>query len=156
VFLPLAAEAGSVEAQCSLGKAYEIGEGVEANPVKAIRWYQKGMLSRILQNINTLSVLLSPAAEAGYVKAQYNLGKIFQNGDIVEANPFKAIEWYRKGMLSRTLRKNIDALSALLSPAAEAGCVGSQFYLKEMTKIWERKERIPVKVVEWLQKGMFT
>jgi uncharacterized protein len=98
VFLPLAAEAGSVKAQRSLGKAYMTGKGVEANPVKAIEWYQKGMLTRILQNINTLRVLLSSAAEEGDEDAQYNLGVMYQDGKGVETNLVKAVEWYQKGI----------------------------------------------------------
>src|SRR5215469_15351469 len=98
---------------------FKDGKGVEANPVKAVEWYQKGMFSRILQNINTLSALLLPAAEAGHAGAQNNLGVIFENGFGVSANPVKAVEWYQKGMLLRILQK-INTLSALLSPAAEA------------------------------------
>src|SRR5580700_5925612 len=50
-----AAEAGQMDAQNNLGCMYRDGKGVEANPVKAVEWYQKGVLSRILQNINTHS-----------------------------------------------------------------------------------------------------
>jgi hypothetical protein len=38
---------------------FENGEGVELNLVKAVEWYQKGMLSPILQNINTQRVSLA-------------------------------------------------------------------------------------------------
>jgi Sel1 repeat len=68
--------------------------------VKAFEWMQKGMLSRFLQNINTLSGLLPPAAEAGPPKAQYYLGQMLLRGEGVKANSVKAVEWIRKGMLS--------------------------------------------------------
>jgi hypothetical protein len=51
-----AAEAGDACGQYNLGYMFKTGKGVKANLVKATEWYQKGMLSRILQNINTLSV----------------------------------------------------------------------------------------------------
>jgi uncharacterized protein len=103
--LLIAAEAGHKSAQYNLGFMFQYGKGVEANIVKALEWYQKGMLSWVLQNINIniLSVLLSAAAEAGHSKAQYNLGVIFQNGEGVKINLVKALEWYQKGILSYIL-----------------------------------------------------
>jgi TPR repeat protein len=80
--------------------AFHLGVGVEANPVKAVEWYQKGMLSRILSNINTLRALLSSAAEAGHVDAQNNLGYVLYYGVGIEINLIKAVEWFQKGMLS--------------------------------------------------------
>jgi Sel1 repeat len=43
-----AAEAGHAAGQNNLGWMFEYGLGVEANQVKAIEWYQKGVLSPIL------------------------------------------------------------------------------------------------------------
>jgi TPR repeat protein len=54
------------------------------------------MLSRILQNIDTLSALLSPAAEAGLPAGQNNLGRMYQCGWGVEVNLVKAVELYQK------------------------------------------------------------
>jgi uncharacterized protein len=39
------AEAGNAKAQNNLGNMYRDGKGVEMDWVKAIEWYQKGMLS---------------------------------------------------------------------------------------------------------------
>jgi uncharacterized protein len=103
--LSSAAEAGHAIAQNNLGCMYQHGRGVEANPVKAVEFYQKGMLSRILSNINALNAFLSPAAEAGQRDAQCNLGYMYEHGKGVEVNPVKAIEWYQKGMLPRILQK---------------------------------------------------
>jgi TPR repeat protein len=108
--LSLAAEAGNPSAQFNLGEMYILGKGVEMNPVKAFEWIQKGMLLWILQNIDQLSALLSPAAEAGLPEAQFHLGQILHKGKGVEANPAKAFEWYQKGVLSRILQ-NINTLS---------------------------------------------
>jgi Sel1 repeat len=71
------------------------------------------------KNINILSAFVLPAAEAGLALAQYYLAIMYEDGEGVEANLVKAIEWYKKGMLSRILQYN--TLSALLLPAAEAG-----------------------------------
>jgi uncharacterized protein len=150
-----AAEAGDIDAQFNLGDMYLTGIGVEANPVKAVEWYQKGMLSRILQNINTLSALLSPAAESGLPQAQSDLGHMYRRGEGVEANPVKAVEWYQKGMLSRILQ-NINTLSALLSPAAKAGLPLAQNNLGCMYQNGLGVEANPVKAVEWYRKGMLS
>jgi TPR repeat protein len=103
-FLLPAAKAGHPEAQFNLAVMYGIGEGVDKDMDKEFEWCQKGVLSRILQNINTLSALLLLAAEAGVPKAQFNLGCLYQFGKGVEANSVKAAEWYQKGMSSRILQ----------------------------------------------------
>jgi Sel1 repeat len=108
--------------------------GVEGNPVTAFEWVKKGMSSRILQNINTLNALLSPAAEAGLPRAQYKLGLMFEFGRGVEVNSAKAAEWYQKGMLLRNFQ-NINMLSVLLSPAAEAGLPEAQFKSSDCTTL---------------------
>jgi TPR repeat protein len=48
-FLSLAAEAGYGEAQHNLAHMFYGGFGVDRDPVKALEWGQKGMLSRTLQ-----------------------------------------------------------------------------------------------------------
>jgi TPR repeat protein len=50
-------------------------------------------------NINTLIVLLSPAAEAGHNEAQFDLGCLYRDGEGVKVNHVKAVEWFQKGML---------------------------------------------------------
>src|SRR5579864_2872244 len=54
-----------------------------------------------VENINILNALLEPAAEAGNSSAQFNLGRMFEDGKGVTADPHKAFEWYQKGMLSQ-------------------------------------------------------
>src|SRR5215469_1672615 len=100
-----AAEVGDLTAQNNLGYMFEHGKGVSADPHKAFEWYQKGMLSRIHPSASKMSTrsnaLLNPAAEAGHLDAQNNLGYMFEHGKGVSADPHKAFEWYQKGMLSR-------------------------------------------------------
>jgi uncharacterized protein len=141
-----AAETENRDAQYILGHMLEHGKGVERNPVKAIEWYQKGMLSRILQNINTLSAFLSPAAEAGDVDAQKKLRWIFEFG--------KGVEWYQKGMLSRILQGISALLSAFLSPAAEAGDVDAQNKLGWIFELGKEVGGNLDKAFEWYRKSM--
>jgi TPR repeat protein len=44
ILLSAAAEAGLRRAQCILGDMFHNGKGVEENVVKALEWYQKGIL----------------------------------------------------------------------------------------------------------------
>ncbi|WP_439258321.1 tetratricopeptide repeat protein, partial [Lonepinella sp. BR2271] len=66
------AEAGDFFAQLSLGFKYDIGEGVEKDPVKAVYWYQK-------------------AAEQGNAKAQYNLALNYYDGQGVKQDYKQAV-----------------------------------------------------------------
>jgi uncharacterized protein len=95
----LAAEAGLPKAQKFLGEMHKRGVWVAQDQVKAAEWIQKGMLSRILQDTKTFSVLLSPAAKAEDRDAQFSLAEMFRNGVGVKKNPTKAVEWFQKGML---------------------------------------------------------
>jgi hypothetical protein len=53
------------------------GDGVEKDPVEAVKWYRK-------------------AAEQGHADAQVNLGECFMNGQGVAKDPVDAVKWYRK------------------------------------------------------------
>lgn len=72
ILLPLAVS-GNVQAQSSVAGIYDLGLGVEANRVEAIKWYRL-------------------AAEQGHPVAQHNLGELYY-----EQEQFgKAATWYRK------------------------------------------------------------
>jgi Sel1 repeat len=101
----LAAEAGLPKAQNLLGQMHKRGGWVVQDHVKAAEWIKKGMLSRILQDIKTFSVLLLPAAKAGDRDAQLRLAEMFEFGDGVEKNPIKVVEWFQKGMLLQIPQK---------------------------------------------------
>lgn len=56
-----AAESGSAQAQLMLGKCYDLGHGVVADPAQAVAWYRK-------------------SASAGNSDAQDNLGTCYAEG----------------------------------------------------------------------------
>jgi TPR repeat protein len=64
---------------CSLGLLYENGlDGLEKNELEAVKWYKK-------------------SAEAGDLKAMFNLAAMYENGKGgLTANREEAIAWYRK------------------------------------------------------------
>jgi hypothetical protein len=66
VLLSAAAEAGDPVAQFNIGNIFQVGRGVMRNEAKAAEWYQKGMLSQILQNINTLIALFRQPPKLDY------------------------------------------------------------------------------------------
>ena len=59
---------------CSLGLAFELGEGLTPNPANAVYWYKK-------------------AAEAGYLPAMTNLAVCCLNGTGTERSPEEAARW---------------------------------------------------------------
>ncbi|MBP5545230.1 MAG: sel1 repeat family protein [Kiritimatiellae bacterium] len=71
------AEEGDSSAQFILGAAYEHGDGVSKDPVKAVKWYRK-------------------AAEQGHPGAQAFLGWCLLEGDGVKKDEKVAVEWLRK------------------------------------------------------------
>lgn len=73
-WLPLA-ERGDVAAMRNLGHLYRWGQGVEADPGKAIHWYRR-------------------AAETGFARAQANLGAIYLQGDGVAVDYAEAHKWF--------------------------------------------------------------
>jgi hypothetical protein len=81
------AEAGNVEAQYTLAKMLEIGDGVKLDLRAAVEWYQK-------------------AAEQGYSAAQFQMGWMFANGIGLRQDFSAAAKWYR---LAATFNNNADA-----------------------------------------------
>jgi hypothetical protein len=70
-------EEGSVDAQISLGRAYEDGNGVPKSDPQAVKWYRM-------------------AAEQEDAWAQNRLGLMFRSGRGVEADKAEAVKWYKK------------------------------------------------------------
>lgn len=85
-----AAEEGDPAAQYILAGCYKYGDGVEENPVEAVRWF------RI-------------AAENGDKHAQRSLGLCYARGEGVEINFAEAAKWYRMA----AERGDVDAQSVL-------------------------------------------
>lgn len=80
-FRPLA-EAGDPRAQYKLGRMYENGHGMTANPRKAVRWYRKAV-SRQLPD------------------AQWALGKLYTEGRGVPKDDQEAVRWFRRAAARR-------------------------------------------------------
>lgn len=73
LWMPLAA-AGDPEAQLNIGVMYDAGQGVPADPSRAVNWYRK-------------------SAEYGHAAAQYNLGMMYVAGRGVGRDPVIARYW---------------------------------------------------------------
>jgi TPR repeat protein len=71
------AESGDVNAQAELGFSYQYGDGVEKNPIEALKW-------------NLM------AANQGSPMAQHNLAVMYDEGVDIPENNTEAIKWYRK------------------------------------------------------------
>ncbi|RBP44644.1 Sel1 repeat-containing protein [Roseimicrobium gellanilyticum] len=77
-----AAERGNANAQFSIGKAYQNGDGVQENHEEALKWFRM-------------------AADQGMVDAQYAVGDAYKNGRGVPADNAEALQWYRKAEATR-------------------------------------------------------
>ena len=75
LWTPLAEE-GDSEAQFNMGVMYDRGQGVEADPVTALKWYRL-------------------AADQGHCRAQYSLGYMYRHGMGTPRDFVKAVDWYR-------------------------------------------------------------
>ena len=71
------AEEGNPDAQVSLARAYEVGNGVPKSDQQSAKWYRA-------------------AAEQGNAKAQNSLGLMYRSGRGVNQDKAEAISWYRK------------------------------------------------------------
>ena len=69
------AQSGSIDAQFTLGMAYEFGRGIAQDDTAAACWYQK-------------------AAEEGLADAQYRLGVLYDNGWGLPINKTEAVRLY--------------------------------------------------------------
>jgi hypothetical protein len=71
------AEEGNLDAQVSLGRAYELGNGVPKSDQQAVKWYRA-------------------AAEQGNANAQNSLGLMYRSGRGVSSDKVEAVGWYRR------------------------------------------------------------
>ena len=71
------AEQGDPAAQCDLGRAYFMGEGVREDETQGVAWFRK-------------------AADQGEPFAQYMLGLCHEKGRGVAVDDAAAARWYRK------------------------------------------------------------
>jgi hypothetical protein len=98
-----AAERGESSAQTTLGLAYELGHGVECDPLLASHLY------RI-------------AALAGEVRAQFALGLLYEQDHAAQTSPALARHWYQlaaeRGHFAA--RKRLEALDAVAVTGMDA------------------------------------
>ncbi|MDR1297588.1 MAG: sel1 repeat family protein [Deltaproteobacteria bacterium] len=109
-----AAQGGDAQAQFDVALAYDEGEGVPVDDVKAIFWYTKAAENGNDQAAYNLGImydtgegmpapdqkksfeLYTQCAESGFDNCQYNLGVAYYNGEGVEADEAKGIAWITK------------------------------------------------------------
>lgn len=107
-----AADGGYVDAQLELGRAYEFGDGVAADPAEAVRWYQaaadQGNMaaaselgdayyfgSGVAQDYAEAARWFTAAAEGGDAYGQFSLAYCYEHGQGVAENLDEALLWYR-------------------------------------------------------------
>ena len=79
-----AAEEGDSDAQCSLGDLYQEGRsGIETNPKAMLQWY-------------------TSAANQNHPKAQYMLGKLLAEGNLIEQNDEAAFQWLTLAIMNQS------------------------------------------------------
>jgi len=103
------AATGDADAQCGLGKQYELALGVPQDNEHAVVWLQKsaeqgnivaqvelGVVFDKMQNYSQALIWYRKAADQGHPRAEYNLGLAYQNGEAVPKDMAEAIAWFRK------------------------------------------------------------
>ncbi len=110
-FLTQAAEKGQAVAQYRLGTLYERGQGVTADPVKAVHWYElsanqgnrKAMHNLAVsyaggaggkKNMSEAARWFAKAATLGLADSQFNLAVLYERGDGVPQSLLDAYKWY--------------------------------------------------------------
>jgi hypothetical protein len=89
-YLHTIANQGDLEAAKQLGRAYELGTGVDRDLERSRFWYSKavglkGLIAR---------------AQRGEADAQYTLGRMYVVGEAVEKNPSEAMRWFERAAIN--------------------------------------------------------
>ena len=140
------AEAGVPQAMKLMGDLCATGIGIEKNLVRAFEWYKKAVA---LGNVDAQYTYAgfcykagdfahavdyyTKAAEQGHAKAQYSLGKCYQDGEGVDRNCLTAVKWYFK--------------------AAEQGDIDAQYALASCYKVGIGVEKNLELAAEWYTKA---
>lgn len=117
-FLLKSARAGHVQSQYELGIVYKEGKGTEKNTAEAKKWLNKAAGNGLVKARNALRELIavqsgngltnknrfrsSPlsnyvsAAERGDVIAQYKLGTMYIDGELIDKDVGKGLSWLRR------------------------------------------------------------
>lgn len=97
------ANMGYAPAMIQIGKKYQWGEGVEIDIEQAKHWLVKAFENGETDAANQLGCLLKGkeaiewfkrGAEQGHAHCQYNLGRIYQQGEIIDPDYQEAFKWY--------------------------------------------------------------
>ena len=131
------AASGDATAQCELGYAYDLGQGVPQDYTQAVAWYRK-------------------AAEQGNARAQSNLGLLYKNGLGVPQDFAQAAFWWRKaaeqgnaraqnnlGLLYKNglgVPQDFAQAAFWIRKAAEQGLAAAQSNLGNLDKIQSENE----------------
>ena len=107
------AEKGDAEAQFTLGRRYEKGDGRAQDYAGAVKWYRK-------------------AAEQGNAVAENNLGAIYYKGEGVPQDYIEALKWYQKAA-----EQGIAAAQSSLGWMYEKGIGVPQNYVEALK--WHQK-----------------
>jgi pilus assembly protein CpaE len=109
--LRMLAEEGHAQAQYSMAKIYERGEGVQADAAVARQWTERAAVGGHSRAMHDLGVYYArtganaendaaafrwfrQAAERGVADSQYNLGIFYQQGRSVSEDPAEALFWF--------------------------------------------------------------
>ena len=99
--LKAAADKGHKKAQYRMGRAFDKGNGVSEDNVRAFQWYLK-------------------AANQGHAKSQYQVGRCYKKGKGVAEDSQKALVWFTKA----ANQDNADAEIALAKHHLKRGDKG--------------------------------
>lgn len=166
-WLSKAAEQNEPSALANLGKCYMEGMGVEKNVTKAIDLFAKscrqGVVSAKHYLVDTIDINdLILLAEKGNAQAQYFLGTCYADGEKLNRNISKALEWFLKSaeqdeplalvILGFCFSEGIWVKKSLLTAedcfarAAESGFVGA---LRQLDSVREKiTKEIPYYLVK--------
>jgi TPR repeat protein len=109
-----AATAGHAEAQCHLSSCYALGNGVQKNTKRALKWLQRsaeqisrcrtirlrvfyatGLMDLSQDSIEAANWYRS-AAEQGSAQEQFEIGECYRKGIEVPQDYYEAAQWYHK------------------------------------------------------------
>lgn len=150
IWVPLA-EKGDAKALFNLGVLYDEGLGVPRDPEKARQFWEKAAERGLLTATHNLALIdieqagdddaafesalerLKAAADGGYARSQYALGKLYQYGLGVEKDGDLAIRYFEA--------------------AAEAGLARAQYNLGKAYRDGDGVEPDPAKAAEWFRRA---
>ncbi|WP_241771118.1 tetratricopeptide repeat protein [Acidisphaera rubrifaciens] len=147
-----AAARGDADAAMSLGTAYDLGDGVPADPRAALRWYEVaaglGNVSAmfnvgVMYDTGTGTVRdrsraahwYEQAAAHGHARAAYDLGLLYEEGEGVRRNLATAARWYKRAAAEGLTAG--DAKVAALAPLLRANTANAD-YVRAQTLIEDK------------------